>query len=118
MLSPGLWKSLIVLGLALTVGISITRFVGAADYDQERGVIPKDGFVPNEKTAVKIAEAVIEPIYGLQCVKTERPFKAKLIGGEWFVTGSGPTNLDWMGGVAEVHINKTNACITFMKHSR
>lgn len=82
------------------------------------GFVPKEGFVPNGTAAVKIAEAVIEPAYGLDRVMKERPFKAKLVGGEWFVTGSSPTNADWLGGVAEVHINRTNGCITFMTHGR
>ncbi len=74
--------------------------------------------MPTETVALKIAEAVIEPVYGAKCLKEERPLKARLIGGEWHVKGSAPTNTDWMGGVVEVHINKTNGCITLMKHGK
>jgi len=28
------------------------------------GVVPKNGFVPDEKTAIAIAEAILIPIYG------------------------------------------------------
>jgi hypothetical protein len=35
---------------------------------------PKDGFVPDAKTAVKIAEAVLIPVYGENKIESERPF--------------------------------------------
>ena len=31
---------------------------------QSHSYVPKEGFVPNEKTAIRIAEAVLGPIYG------------------------------------------------------
>jgi len=49
---------------------------------------PKDGFVPNEKTAIRIAEAVLTPIYGEKQIKSEEPFSAKLHDGVWTVEGS------------------------------
>ena len=39
---------------------------------------PKDGFVPDAQTAVKIAEAVWLPIYGENAVLAGRPFETKL----------------------------------------
>lgn len=44
--------------------------------------------VPNEETAIKIAEAVALPIYGNDILK-ERPFSARLINDSiWIVNGS------------------------------
>jgi len=93
---------------------------GGADLDKtpNSGLVPVEGYVPDAKTAIKIAEAVVEPVYGLQIIKNERPFKARLVGGEWFVKGASPTNADLKGGVVEVHISKTNGCITFLLHGR
>jgi hypothetical protein len=110
-ISKGLRRTHGVLLLALSL---ISASVVASG--PTAGIVPKDGFVPDQRTAVKIAEAVIEPVFGLHCLTNERPLVAKLKGGEWFVSGTAPTNITWRGGVVEVHINKTNGCITFLTH--
>ena len=49
---------------------------------------PKNGFVPNKETALKIAEAVWLPIYG-KSIYNEKPFKATLLNGQiWQVEGT------------------------------
>jgi hypothetical protein len=70
---------------------------------------PKDGYVPDEKTAVKIAEAVLSPICGEQKIEGERPFHAKLEGNVWAVSGSLPPH--YVGGVAVIHIDKQTGAI-------
>lgn len=110
-------------GFIITIVIMLLRQISAADgavleKTPDRGLIPAEGYVPNAKTAIKIAEAIAEPVYGLQVVRDERPFKARLVGGEWFVRGASPTNIDWRGGVVEVHISKTNGCITYLFHGK
>lgn len=45
-------------------------------------------YVPNSETAVAIAEAVLIPVYGKKKVESERPYKAKLNGDVWTVTGT------------------------------
>jgi hypothetical protein len=84
-----------------------------------RSVVPSEGFVPDPGTAIKIAEAVIGPVYGQAIVTNQRPYKAKLLNGKWIVRGD-PTERDtsYVGGYVEVHINKTNACIMFMTHTK
>ena len=47
---------------------------------QKHGNWPAGGYVPDALTAVKIAEAVLVPVYGEQKIASERPFKAKLDG--------------------------------------
>jgi hypothetical protein len=49
---------------------------------------PKEGYVPDEATAIRVAEAVFIPIYGEKHVFSERPFHAKLQDGTWKVTGT------------------------------
>jgi|ERR1035438_316534 hypothetical protein len=46
---------------------------------------PKDGFVPTEEVAIKIAVAVWEPWYGVERVASEKPYKAGLTNGVWTV---------------------------------
>ena len=78
------------------------------------GFKPKDGFVPDEKTAIAIAVAVWLPIYGEKQITSEKPFKATLKDGVWHVTGSLPKG--WYGGVAEADISKENGRILHVIH--
>jgi hypothetical protein len=86
---------------------------------------PRTGYVPDEVTAVKIAEAVLVPIYGEQHIISERPFTAELDGDVWTVTGtlhcgnqySSPT-VRCVGGVAEIKISAVDARILSVKHGK
>ncbi|MGA1982150.1 MAG: NTF2 fold immunity protein [Acidobacteriaceae bacterium] len=87
---------------------------------------PPGGFVPNEATAVKVAEAVLVPVYGEQQIASERPFHARRDGDTWTVSGTlrcpdgkgGTTTTLCDGGVAEVHISAADARILSMKHGK
>ena len=46
------------------------------------------GLVPDERTAVAIAEAILIPIYGEKAVHDQRPYEVKLVDKRWIVTGS------------------------------
>ena len=88
-----------------------------------QGYKPKSGYVPDSETAVKIAEAVLVPVYGEKQVASERPFTAKLHEEVWTVTGTlrcpdgkGGTTTSCDGRVAEVRIAKDDARILFMIH--
>jgi hypothetical protein len=50
--------------------------------------VPDNGFVPDEKTAIRIAEAAIAARFGETTVVSERPFHAKLVNEVWNVAGS------------------------------
>ena len=77
---------------------------------------PKDGFVPNEATAIKIAEAIIVPIWGTDCLKNEQPFTALLVNGTWIVTGTLPS--ETLGGTAYVEISKETGSILNIAHGK
>ncbi len=77
---------------------------------------PKEGYVPNEEVAIKIAEAVLAPIYGKDHIEREKPFKATLNGGIWTVRGS--LKPGWLGGVAEAQISKDDGCILKIIHGK
>lgn len=90
-----------------------------------QGYKPESGYVPNSKTAVKIAEAVLVPVYGEKQIESERPFTATLKDGVWTVTGTlrcpdgkGGTSTSCDGGVAEVRISKNDARILYMLHGK
>jgi hypothetical protein len=83
---------------------------------QDPTVTPEQGFVPDEKTAERIAEAVLIPIYGQQETDLEKPFKTKLSAGVWIVRGYIPPNI--LGGVFEIKIKKENGEILHLTHGR
>ncbi|MBI3735562.1 YbbC/YhhH family protein [Candidatus Sumerlaeota bacterium] len=76
--------------------------------------VPPGGVVPDEETAIRIAEAAWAKIYGQQQLDGEKPFKAKLKDGVWHVEGSLPEG--WEGGVAEAEISKQDGRILCISH--
>lgn len=104
------WASAIVLILCC----SLSRSVG-----QAKGLPAiKDGIVPDAKTALKIAEAVLVPIYGEDQVASERPFRAELVDGLWVITGTIHGGPFVTGGVAHVKISKSDGRIEELWHSK
>ena len=78
---------------------------------------PKDGYVPDAKTAIRIAVAVWEPIYGEQVIAGEKPYDARLdTNGVWIVRGSLPENTP--GGVAVAEIAKDDGRILRVSHTK
>jgi len=70
-------------------------------------LIPKDGFVPDENTAVKVAEAILKPAVGDANAQSYVPYKATLKGDLWTVEGTtkGP------GGTPVLEISKQDGKI-------
>ena len=79
-------------------------------------VQPKEGFVPDQATAVRIAEAILVPIYGEELIKSERPFRATLKEGIWTVVGTLPQR--FAGGAAVVRLAKADGRILFVIHEK
>ena len=74
------------------------------------------GYVPDESTAIKVAEAIWLPIYG-DLIYEEMPFKASIIKDSvWFVTGTVKSGAD--GGVVEAEINCRNGDIIRVTHTK
>ena len=83
---------------------------------QKHNYKPAMGYVPDQETAIRIAVAVWSPIYGKEQIEKEKPYKAILKNGIWYVTGSLPEG--WLGGVAEAEINKESGCIIRISHGQ
>ncbi len=76
---------------------------------------PKDGFVPDKETAIKVAEDVLIPVYGEKQILSERPFHAELKRGVWTVFGTLHCGAPLCaGGTAEVRISKSSGEILDM----
>ena len=104
----------------LSLGIVLVSFA------MSQGIQPKEGFVPNPETAIKIAEAVLTPIWGKDKIELERPFTAELKENTWTVYGTlrcpdakgGNTTVGCRGGVATVEISKLDARVLSVSHGR
>ncbi|MDD4969563.1 MAG: NTF2 fold immunity protein [Paludibacter sp.] len=81
----------------------------------QSGYIPKDGFVPDKITAIRIAIAVWLPIYG-DAIYKEKPFDAVLKNGIWIVEGSLPKG--FLGGVAVIKIQKKDGKVLSVFHGK
>jgi hypothetical protein len=75
---------------------------------------PKKRYVADEQTAIAIAVAVWVPIYGKAQIETEKPYKATLINGVWFVKGSLPEGHE--GGTAVAEISQEDGRILKVIH--
>jgi len=95
----------------MVFGVSVN-----ADDQKEHYYIPPAGFVPDEQTAIKIAHAILTPIYGRDVLEKEEPFVAHLSNNVWTVTGSIPK--DRLGGVALIEISKIDARILRVTHGK
>jgi hypothetical protein len=89
------------------------------------GYKPKAGFVPDSKTAVAVAEAVLVPVYGKEQIEGERPFTATLKHDVWTIGGTlncfdakGAGTKDCDGGVAVVKISKGDGRVLYMLHGK
>ncbi len=83
---------------------------------QEHNYKPASGYIPDEETAIKVAVAVWTPIYGKDKIEKEKPYKAILKDGIWYVEGSLPEG--WKGGVAEAEIAKDDGKIIRISHGK
>lgn len=77
---------------------------------------PEEGYVPDAETAIAIAVAVWNPIYGKKKIAGEKPYRASLKDGVWTVRGSLPKGMK--GGVAEVDISKDDGRILRLIHGK
>ena len=88
----------------------------AADEPKHNAMFGKAGVVRKEATAIKIAVAVWEPIYGADNIARQTPFHAPVKDGVWTVTGSLPKHM--VGGVALAEIAKTDGRILRISHGK
>ena len=77
-----------------------------------------DGFIPDERVATKVAEAILPSFYGND-VLNERPFSVKLVGDTvWLVDRTLASGKSTNGGTAHVEIRKKDGTILKMIHGK
>jgi len=81
---------------------------------------PEGGYVSDAATAIKVAEAVLVPIYGEETISKEKPLKAELKDGAWIVEGTlhCPEGEICKGGVATIEISKDDCRILRVSHGK
>lgn len=103
--------------LMALIGIATWGVSAVTAQERKPSYMPKEGYVPDAKTAMRIAVAVWSPIYGEKKIQNEKPFRARLRRGVWTVTGSLPKGWDH-GGVAEADISKRDGRILRVIHGK
>ncbi len=83
------------------------------DVGKYRSVPPDSGYVPNEETAKKIAEAVWWPIYG-ERINEAKPFQAYLVFDSIWVVMAGPK--DGYSSTPHIEIKKRTGEILFVMY--
>ena len=103
---------------AIACMVPLTAVIVLAAETAKHSFKPKDGYVPDAKTAIKIAVAVWEPIYGEKQIAGEKPYSASLdTNGVWIVEGSLPKGMV-KGGVAIAEIAKDDGRILRVSHGK
>jgi hypothetical protein len=98
--------------LVLIALIFATR-LGAID---NKGRLPENGVIPDERTAIAVAEAVFRPVYGKDYVDKFRPYHAVLEDNAWTVYGTlRPAGAH--GGTPQLRINKADGRVLEIWHS-
>ncbi len=105
-------KTIVLIIIMLISGITLV----AVSQEEKHSMKPIDGFVPNEATAIKIAEAIWLPIYGDK-IYQEKPLKAILRDRIWFVSGTLPMKYT-IGGVDEAEISQDDGRILRVSHGK
>ena len=103
------------LAAVLGIAVGLPWFVNAQNAPRH-SYIPPNGFVPDSITAVRIATAVWNPIYGERQIQGEQPYRASLRDGIWTVESSLPDGM--RGGVAVAEISKRDGRIIRVNHDR
>jgi hypothetical protein len=75
---------------------------------------PRNGYVPDQKTAMQVAEAILVSVYGEGQVKAQEPFRVSLDGNIWTVKGALPHGPE---GNAEIKLSKKDGAVLYVSHS-
>jgi hypothetical protein len=82
------------------------------------------GLIPNEGTALRVAEPELIRMYGASVIASERPLTAGLSGDMWIVGGTlhcsdgkGGTTTVCVGGVATAHLSKSDGRVLEIFHT-
>ena len=101
----------------VSVALAILVGLATALFGQTRSEIfnKPGGLVPDQRTAIAIAEAVLFPIYGEKNIRPQRPYVVKHARGKWIIEGA-PLPPGFAGGVFHIEIGQRDARILELWH--
>lgn len=101
--------------LVASICISFILVLVLSLYGQQPISPPKEGYVPNKETAIRVAEILWFNVYGNK-INDSRPFVAELKNGKvWVVRG---TLHSQKGGVPYIQIQKSDCKVLVMYHEK
>jgi hypothetical protein len=92
----------------------VKDYLGYENKNKKVGVL--EPLITNEKTAIKVAEAILFEIYGEEQIKNERPYTIGFADGYWVIYGYLPDGMK--GGVFEIIINSKNGQVVDLRHGK
>jgi hypothetical protein len=98
---------------------SLKEHLQYALHDTSRYNIVSDTVIPDKETAVKVAEALLFPVYGESQIKSERPYEVCFVDGYWVINGHqsrGEAVAASVGGPFVIIINAINAQVVQLTH--
>ena len=73
---------------------------------------PRDGYVPDRETAVKIAEVILSRLYGEKTILASRPYKVVEDDNIWWICGTVPEGS--MGTAFRIAISRQTAAVLYV----
>ncbi|SRR6266436_4190684 len=101
--------------LLRTFALSLV-FASLSQGSTTKSSLPSQGVIPDEVTAVKVAEAVFPPIFGPDEVTKFSPYHAQLKDGVWTVYGT--LKPGSRGGTPQMTIQKKDGKVIEVWHSQ
>jgi hypothetical protein len=104
-----------MINLLRMIAVSLV-LMSASHGATDKSPLPPQGIIPDEVTAVKVAEAVFQPIFGTEEVTKYLPYHAQLKDGVWTVYGT--LKPGSRGGTPQMTIQKQDGKVIEVWHSQ
>ena len=75
---------------------------------------PKEGYVPDKDTAIKIAEVILFRLYGERDVTSQKPYVVTEDENIWWVCGT--LKKDELGSSFTIAISRQTAAVLYLEH--
>jgi hypothetical protein len=92
------------------------RFLDSALAGGEFNLAGDRDLVPDQKTAIAIAETILFTIYGEKTIASERPYEIHQLRGYWLIFGTLPKGS--LGGTFKIVIEAKTARVVLIGHDK
>jgi NTF2 fold immunity protein len=96
--------------------IATVSFLSASLAQNDPEIFERKGdLVSDKKTAIRIAEAILFPIYGEKDIRAQQPYQVRLKDGKWIMDGAPPPR-GFAGGSFHIVILQHDARVLEIYH--